>query len=666
MTVYVDDMRRVATVGSVRGTWSHLVADSHPELMDMAARLGLDPRWIQHEGTVREHFDVTERHRARAVAAGAVEISYLQDLAAVIQRKRAAQPSAIDAATACPDPGSARGVNHAQQSEMPRTVGSGTGQKFSPLASIETKRVYDVPGPSQGPNTRRVGRTATAAPTRPPSAVLVWEDAVVWTCQSGPIPAGATPPVGVPRDVVASWTAWQAVDLRCNDLPDGWAADGLVGLVERNITAAQRRGERRRTLMLDGPALRRLGLPAPDGDTPPPPAGFREHPAVAALAESWAKVWTSHGWITAERGTGRTAATVTVGLMPWLLRERRYPLLAPRDAGTTALGMWHWERLTGTPWTTTPGGVASQIVRDAHPYRRDAPGPWWGHERPAAGTEPAAPPPWATATEHPITLTGWARPAPAGTVVRCWDGRRAYLASWTTARVAAGKLTPRGALPFDPSLAGWWLVELAPWTDQRMPHPAGVPADLVAADGTAQLWMTTPGLELLAQLAEDGTYGGCEVLDAWVGPKADVLGAPARVLDAVWRAADTEARGNVAGQADPAARLARSVKGVYTAGYGQWVTERSQIRRPDWAEAVIAQGRATTWRKAWRVGHHEDRWPLGFETDAIFYAVDPDDQGDVPWPGEGRIRGIKIGAGLGEFQIKGQPIPAQKWNEDHA
>lgn len=90
MTAYVDDMRRSAVVGSTRGSWSHLFADSHDELMAFARRLRLRPEWIQHEGTHREHFDVTEPARQRALGMGARLLSYPHGTAEFLAARRAA------------------------------------------------------------------------------------------------------------------------------------------------------------------------------------------------------------------------------------------------------------------------------------------------------------------------------------------------------------------------------------------------------------------------------------------------------------------------------------------------------------------------------------------------------------------------------------------------
>ena len=90
MTVWVDDMARPARVGRNLGHWSHLFADTHDELVAFARKLGLRREWIQHEGTHREHFDVTSMVRRKALDYGAQPISYPRGTAELMARKRAA------------------------------------------------------------------------------------------------------------------------------------------------------------------------------------------------------------------------------------------------------------------------------------------------------------------------------------------------------------------------------------------------------------------------------------------------------------------------------------------------------------------------------------------------------------------------------------------------
>lgn len=98
MPVYVDDMQRRARVGRLDAVWSHLMADTHDELLDFARRLGLNLRWIQHEGKPLEHFDVTEPKRQAALRLGAIPIRYGAEGAALTRAKRDGVPFDLELA----------------------------------------------------------------------------------------------------------------------------------------------------------------------------------------------------------------------------------------------------------------------------------------------------------------------------------------------------------------------------------------------------------------------------------------------------------------------------------------------------------------------------------------------------------------------------------------
>lgn len=83
MTVYVDDMR--APFG--RLIMCHMIADSTVELLAMADTIGVQRKWIQYQGTDREHFDIALSKRALAVKAGAREITW-RELGAIMARRR--------------------------------------------------------------------------------------------------------------------------------------------------------------------------------------------------------------------------------------------------------------------------------------------------------------------------------------------------------------------------------------------------------------------------------------------------------------------------------------------------------------------------------------------------------------------------------------------------
>ena len=64
-----------------------MIADTTDELLAMADQIGLKRKWLQKPGTADEHFDIGMGLRAKAVAAGAVEIS-MRELAMKCQARR--------------------------------------------------------------------------------------------------------------------------------------------------------------------------------------------------------------------------------------------------------------------------------------------------------------------------------------------------------------------------------------------------------------------------------------------------------------------------------------------------------------------------------------------------------------------------------------------------
>jgi Protein of unknown function (DUF4031) len=97
VTVYVDDARTPAQVGSIKGRWSHLSADTKDELHAFAARIGLRRSWFQDKPNpftgapgVHWHDDVTDSKRRAALAAGAEPID-VREWKTIIDARRAAQ-----------------------------------------------------------------------------------------------------------------------------------------------------------------------------------------------------------------------------------------------------------------------------------------------------------------------------------------------------------------------------------------------------------------------------------------------------------------------------------------------------------------------------------------------------------------------------------------------
>jgi hypothetical protein len=98
VTIYIDDMRRPARVGSLRGIWSHLFTDSVDQtaLHEFAAALGLKRGWFQvYERTPwMNHYDVTDSVRRKAIQAGATEVVYITETGAIMRRTAEAHRAA--------------------------------------------------------------------------------------------------------------------------------------------------------------------------------------------------------------------------------------------------------------------------------------------------------------------------------------------------------------------------------------------------------------------------------------------------------------------------------------------------------------------------------------------------------------------------------------------
>lgn len=84
MSLYVDDLNQ-----PYRGDLlSHLVADTHLELLAACDLLGLDPSFIQRQNTPWEYFPVTESEKQAAISkGGAIQVTQ-REVVELVQRKK--------------------------------------------------------------------------------------------------------------------------------------------------------------------------------------------------------------------------------------------------------------------------------------------------------------------------------------------------------------------------------------------------------------------------------------------------------------------------------------------------------------------------------------------------------------------------------------------------
>lgn len=96
--VYVDDMYKSPVGQFRRMKMSHMIADTKEELLQMADKIGVKRKWIQHENTYLEHFDICLSKRKLAVQNGAKEITWRELGEMTIARKRV-EKNAIEVLT---------------------------------------------------------------------------------------------------------------------------------------------------------------------------------------------------------------------------------------------------------------------------------------------------------------------------------------------------------------------------------------------------------------------------------------------------------------------------------------------------------------------------------------------------------------------------------------
>lgn len=96
MVVYVDDMHKHPMGRYGRMKMSHMIADTDDELHAMAARIGVARRWFQGD-----HYDICLAMRAKAVAAGAVEITLRQCATMAMHRRRTGVLPQLNAIKTC-------------------------------------------------------------------------------------------------------------------------------------------------------------------------------------------------------------------------------------------------------------------------------------------------------------------------------------------------------------------------------------------------------------------------------------------------------------------------------------------------------------------------------------------------------------------------------------
>ena len=385
-------------------------------------------------------------------------------------------------------------------------------------------------------------------------------------------------------------------------------ADGLAGFLDRVVRVVAGVG----VVLLDQWSAERLGLPV--GVLPADGEGKRHPAAVAARTAGW-EVSEVHRWSNFRRD-GRE---VHIGLMEFLDQDH-YPLIA--DNGRyldTAAALDGWQNLAGLPYWGDPGDAVNYLIQQtARPKHNNRPlVPAW---RPRPPAEVGG------AYAHTFSRAGFdARERCPGRWLVGYDATRAYLSAMTTCEVAPLPLKHTGRRDYAPKLAGWWLVDLAPWTDPRLPAPWGYYPD--GRDVEGHVWLPSPDLELLAKIAGGPWWpgGGFTVIDSYTAPADQrVLKPAAERLRDMWHGAAALTDKN-----DQAA-IRGTISAGYKAAHGKWRAANGDILRPDWSAALVATARTNLWRRI-ATAAAAGWFPAYVDgIDTVFYATDNPDVSAAP------------------------------------
>lgn len=357
-----------------------------------------------------------------------------------------------------------------------------------------------------------------------------------------------------------------------------------------------------------------------------------QHSAYVALGER-DEDWPDGGWRTHQLSGKRTLHLVALDR----LTPGRVPLMQ-REFMDVEAALRIWRTSLGAPFLMTPGVAGLELLRAIHPAGGHRTVHWT-----ASQTGPAD-------AYEPVWSPGdWRRDLDPGcTYVHGYDSRRAGLAAMNVAMVPRGPLRHHNRLSFDPRMAGWWRIELAPgmpysdgqsvWQlDHQLPDPAGYHYGLPLTR-----WVTTPTLQLIQWCCDQGIHPGYRIHEAYLAPGVRLFREWAERLDRFYR-------DGIAGRLDfdpnLSEALAATAKETFRETHGMFNSD-SSCPRPDWYHTINAMKRATAWRAGYSVGTATGRWPVWIDDDCLYYGSTHDAADrDVPEP-------LKLGIELGRWDAK--------------
>lgn len=384
--------------------------------------------------------------------------------------------------------------------------------------------------------------------------------------------------------------------------------DSMGDLLGKIAARLDQQREREGLIILDGQMSAQVGI---DREPAAGPAPARNAGMVSAARFGWQHG--RHGPMIKFYRKGRP--DIVVGQLPLLQAKRaKDPLWFPfyDVAPAMVAKCQHWQMIAGIPWQAGPAVMGIELMhRHLSSYRIIG---QKGARRPDKVCE-ATP---AEATEPPYTPNMWST-KPTGRYLHLYDRRRAGLTAAGVAKLSPAALI-RGFREYDPKRAGWWLISVPPWNVPELPHPAGAGVEV-----WSRRWVSTARMDLMHWAAERGMGDVPQVIDSLTGPARPVLRDWSCHLEGVY-AAETYAEGFPYTEAErEAVRAAATESATRAIGMLAHHERKSSILRADWHAGINATVAANLWRIAAEVGRQEDRWPVAFDGDGVWYSSDEPD-----------------------------------------
>jgi hypothetical protein len=393
----------------------------------------------------------------------------------------------------------------------------------------------------------------------------------------------------------------------------------LTKLLDRVTGAADPNGRAGVVLVLASDALKFLGLPDQLGPG-------SEHEAVLDDLKA-------AGWIIGGRGLGPWFRVYRRGAQPVFVRVPSWASEYDPDFTddpslcNVTRRLWDYHEAVGAPYAIEPGYSALNSLRYGTTWARQQ--PLWTPDWSRLGD----------VLEHCVDrrdLSWTAERAPVTGWRHTYDAYGAHLGAASMADVAAEHLQREVGPTFDRKMAGYWLIDPPTWEHASIPSPLHGPT---LPDKRGRVWVATATMNLLHELADEGEIDAPRVYSAWIAPGTRRLRPWAeRIRDAIAGLGDDTS--------EDAEILRANLKATYRKFVGNLASDTAKaVQRPDWRCAIVAQGRAAMWRRAWRIGTEENRWPLAVATDSLTYASEHED------PAAAAPAGLRLGPwGLGRFR----------------